>query len=392
MPSFTNPLPWLCLFPVVAGSVYAVLGMGTALVFGRRAARLRPALPPGASWPPVTVLKPVYGLEKNLADNLRSLCRQDYPSYQVVFSAQRTDDPAIPLLHDLQREFGAERVTVTVNNLQAGLNGKVNNMLGGLAEARHEVLVISDSDVVAPPDYLKVIVAPLADPQVGCACTLFKATRAERWFEKLELLSINADFMAGVIFAYVTGSSKFCLGPSTALRRSTLEAIGGLASLGDYLVEDFEMGRRIWQSGKRMAVQPYFVEAVVDLRTPGQWWTHQVYWDQNTRAARPIGFFATILVRAVPFALLYALLRLGDGVGLAVLGAAVAVRLLTTAVILRWGLRDREGLRSLALLPFRDVAGLLSWALAFTQRTVMWRGAEFVLTRHGRLVPRETRA
>lgn len=339
----------------------------------------------------MTVLKPVHGLEKDLKGNLRSICLQDYPGYQVIFSAQRVDDPAIPLLYELQQEFRPERVSVVVTNIQAGLNGKVNNLLGALTEARHEILVISDSDILLQPDYLRTVVAPLADPKVGAVNPLFKAVRADRWYEKLELLTMNADFMPSVVFAHVTGASNFCMGQSIAMRRATLEAIGGLESLADYLVEDYEIGRRIWESGRKMAIVPYFIEAVVDLKSLSHWWGHQVYWDQNTRAARPGGFFATVFTRSVPFALAYALLRLMDPVGIMVLASALSVRLLTVAVVLGT-FRDREGLRSLWLLPLRDLLGLVSWGLAFTQRTVIWRGAEFVLTRNGRLVPREARS
>jgi ceramide glucosyltransferase len=385
-------IQWFCLVPVIGGAVYGLLSVPTVLRFCRQTrSSAVPAGPSLNAWPPVTVLKPVHGLEKNLEANLRSVCLQDYPEYQVVFSVQDPNDPAVLLLDELRQEFGSGKVSVVVKNIQAGLNGKVNNLLGGLTEARHDILVISDSDILLQPDYLKTIVAPLADPEVGCVNTLFKATSAQRWFEKLEILSINADFMPSVAFAYVTGTSKFCLGPSIALRRSTVKEIGGLESLADFLVEDYEIGRRIWESGKKVAILPYFIEAVVDLRSVSHWWGHQVYWDQNTRAARPGGFLATVLTRAVPFALLFALLRMADPIGLAVLAGTVAWRLGTVAPILGRGFRDREGLRSLWLLPLRDVLGLVSWVLAFTKRTVIWRGAEFVLTRNGRLVPRSAR-
>jgi ceramide glucosyltransferase len=382
-------LQWLSLIPVIGGAVYGLLFVPAVLRFFRRGVSGGPMPGPlPVVWPPVTVLKPVHGLGKNLKANLRSFCHQDYPAYQVVFSAQRENDPAIPLLYQLQKEFGAERVSVVVKNIQAGMNGKVNNLLGGLAEARHDVLVISDSDITVRPDYLRAVVAPLSHPDVGCVCTPFKAVSADRWYEKMELLSMNADFLPSVVFALATGASNYSNGQSMTIRRETLDKIGGLASLGDYLVEDYEIGRRVWESGKTMVVVPYLIEATVDLKSAGQWWSHQVYWDQNTRAARPGGFFATVFTRAVPFALLYALLRVMDPAGLAVLAGTLAVRLATVAVVLI-AVRDREGLRSLWLLPLRDVSGLVSWMLAFTQRTVTWRGAEFVLTRNGRLVQRE---
>jgi len=375
---------WIFLIPAIGGSVYAIL-----CVFAVTRLRIRPhhrIKPSSRSWPPVTILKPVHGLEKNQAENLRSSCIQDYPEFQVVFSVQEADDAAIPLLKDLQREFGADRVTVAVENCRAGTNGKINNMIGGLRHARHDILVISDSDVLLRPDYLKTIVAPLSDPNVGCACTLYKAAGAETWFEKMELLTLNADFMANVLFAHVSGASKFCLGASAALHRSMLEKVGGLEALSDYLVEDYEMGRRILMLGKKIAIVPYFVDTIVDLRSPSQWWNHQVYWDQNTRAARPFAFFATALVRSVPFACLYAIVRMGDSLGLGILAGAFSLRIVTSAMVLEWGLRDREGLRSLGLLIFRDIASLVTWLLAFTKRTTIWRGTSFILTRDGRLV------
>jgi ceramide glucosyltransferase len=378
---------WIFLIPVVCGSVYGILCVAAALWMRRRK---RPvACHTYKEWPPLSVLKPVYGLEKNLRENLRSVCLQDYPEYQVVFSVQRRDDPALPLLKEIQQEFGRDRVTVAVEECRAGTNGKINNMIGGLKYARHDLLVIGDSDCLLKPDYLKAVVGPLADPDVGFVCTLYKAAQAEKWYEKVELLTLNADLMASMIFAHVTGASKFCLGASTALHRSTLEQIGGLPALADYLVEDYEMGHRIWSMGKRDAIVPYFIDTIMDLKNPGQWWGHQVYWDQNSRAARPLAFSATVLLRSIPFALLFAAACLGSALGLAVLAGALAIRLLTASAVLAWGLRDREGLRSLYLLPFRDITALLSFFLAYAKRTTVWRGAHFELTRDGRLVARQ---
>jgi len=381
-------LEWLFLIPVIGGSVYGLLCVIAVFRLRRQADSI--SRKTAESWPAVTILKPVHNLEKNQRSNLRSACLQDYPEFQVVFSVQDSDDPAIPLLREIQDEFGPERVTVAVENFRPGTNGKINNMVGGLRHARHDVLVISDSDVVLKPDYLKTIVAPLGDPDVGCVCTLYKAAGADSWFERMELLTLNVDFMTNVVFAHVSGASKFCLGASAALHRSTLEQIGGLEDLSDYLVEDYEMGRRIWLLGKKVAIIPYFVDTVVDLQSPSQWWNHQIYWDQNTRAARPFAFFATVLVRSVPFAVLYAAIRMFDPVGLCVLAGTLILRFISGAIVLSRGLGDREGLRSIGLLPFRDIASLATWLLAFTKRTTIWRGKSFVLTRDGRLVARES--
>ena len=373
----------ICLIPVIGGSVYSILSVWTIIRFFSIS---RPDENIADEFkPPVTVLKPVRGLEKDLKSRLRTICIQDYPKYQVVYSVQDPKDPAFPILKEIQEEFGSERVSVVISTVQAGANGKVNNLLGAIEEARHDITIISDSDTDLQPDYIASIVAPLSNPDVGCVCTLFKLTGADRWFEKMELLTINADFIPSVIFAEVTGASKACLGPSIAIRKSTLQELGGLESLADYLVEDYELGRRVWVSGKKMVLLPYVIDAVVDLENWRQWWSHQVYWDQNTYLARSGPFIATILIRAVPFALLFAMARGGDILGLAVIGVAIAVRLLTAAMTSK-GLRDREGLQSLYLLPLRDTVGLIFWALAFTNRTVLWRGTEFRITTNGRMV------
>ncbi len=389
MQLFGHLLQWVCLIPVIGGSLYACLSVFVVLRFRSRPGGETELLPAFPEWPAVTVLKPVCGLEKNQERNLRSACLQDYPEFQIVFSVQESYDPVIPLLKEIEKEFGPEKVSIAIQDRRAGPNGKVNNLLGGLACARHDLLVISDSDAHLEPDYLKRIVAPLADPHVGCVCTLYKATSADRWFEKMELLTFNADFIPSVIFAHVTGSAKFCLGSSMALRLSSLGEVGGLETFSHYLVEDYEMGRRLRTSGKKIAIVRYFIDIVVDLQSSFHWWSHQIYWDQKTRAANPLGFFATILIRSIPFAFFFAISRLGDAVGLTVLGAAIGLRLATAAVILRWGLGDREGLKSLPLLPLRDLTSIASWLLAFTKRTVIWRGSKFILTQGGRLIREE---
>jgi len=377
-------LSTLCLIPVIGGSVYGLLCLAAAFRFSSMSPTSGQST--FTEWPPATILKPICGWEKNLRTNLRTTCDQDYPIFQVVLSVQDPNDPAIPLLYEIQREFGRNQVTVAIEDFSIGPNGKVNNLLGGLKHARHDILVISDSDVQLRPDYLKTIVGPLANPDVGYVCTLYKAVQAQTWFEKMEQLTINCELIPNMIFALITGASRFCVGASTALRRSTLTEIGGLESLGDYLVEDYEMGRRICDTGKRMVILPYLVDTIVNLQTPLKWWNHLIRWDQCQRAARPLGLFATVLIKPIPFACLYALLSLGSSMGLMVLGLTVTIRLLTIGFLLRCGLQDREGLRSLWLLPFRDIAALASWGLAFTQRTTVWRHSNCLLTANGRLV------
>jgi len=376
------PLQIALLVPVLGGSVLSAF----CVVAAHKTMR-RPHIADRSFRPPVTVLKPIYGVDKGLEANLRSLCEQDYPDYQIVMSVQRTDDPALAILHRLATEYPTH-VTLVIEQSEPVVNGKVQNLVNALAAARHGILIISDSDVRLQPDYLSQIIPPLADPEVGYVCTLYRAVAADRWYEKMELLSINADFVPGVILSYWSGIASFCLGASVAFRRRDLDAVGGMAALGDYLVEDYELGRRLLALGKRMILVPEPVEILVGFPDAHRWWHHQIYWDQNTKAAHPVGFFLTILTRAMPFAVLYAIARQFDAVGSVVLAAAAVWRVAAAAVIAAY-LGDREGLRTLWLLPIRDLLAVTSWCIALSKRSFVWRGHRFGLTHAGRIVPRE---
>ncbi len=375
----------LLLLPVVGGSVFSLLTLWAARRFFRR-----PFAPNGFS-PPVTILKPIYGLDKGLEDNLRSFCVQDYPELQIVMSVQRTDDPALPILRKLEGEY-PDRVTLVIKPSEPVVNGKVQNLVNGLAAAKHDILIISDSDVRAKPDYVRNIVTPLHDPSVGYVCSMYRSVQADHWWEKLELLSMNADFLPSVVFSNETNAALFCTGATVAFRRDDLDAVGGMADLGDYLVEDYELGRRLVKLRRRYVVVPYIVDLLADYGSFRQWWNHQVYWDQNTWAANPVGFSLTILTRAVPFAALFWAVRGLDAVGLIVFALALTMRLSTARIFARDYLEDREGLRALWLLPLRDLIALLSWYVALTRRSFIWRGHRFGLTRDGRIVPREVSA
>lgn len=366
---------------LVIGSAAWMLALIAAPIFRARSRRLSR----GEFCPPVSLLKPVYGLEKDLYENLRSACLQDYPDYQVVCSVQRRDDPAIPLLQRLQNEFGAERVTVVIDAALVGLNGKINNLSGALPHARHDVLVISDSDVRLRPDYLRAMVAPLADARVGATTSLFRAIGASAWYERMELLTLDADQFAMAMLAQVFRLSEFCFGASTALRRETLEQIGGFEALGDYLVEDNELGRRVLQRGLKIEVLPYVVDTTIDLNGAAHWWQKQMYWDQNTRAAVPALFVATLLLRVIPLALLYAAISGWSAPAMSVLCSLAALRMLSAGAVIGVALNDRPALANLWLLPFKDCLSLIWFAQSIAKGTVIWRGVEMELTRDGRL-------
>ena len=367
-------LAWsaLLLVPVVVSCVYWIV---TSVMMARFFRRHAPA---DSSWlPTVSLIKPVCGLEKSIHENLSTACRQNYPRYEVIFSVQDSADPALPFLARIRGENPTVPIQIVVDRASAGPNGKVSNLLNATGHATGRVLVYSDSDMRLEPNYLRTIVAPLANPRVGIACTVYRAEGADNLYESLELLSLNTDFVPSMVFAVETGAALACPGASQAIRRETLTLVGGLEPMAYSFVEDLELGRAVMASGLTIALVPHVAVTRVDAPRPSVWWRHQVYWDQNTRVANPVGFFFTFLVRGVPFAGLYALCG-GPGSWL-VLAGTLAIRLGTTLVSSTL-LGDREGIRRLWLLPLRDGAGLLVWLASFVGRKVYWRGRVFALS------------
>lgn len=359
---------------LLSWTYWIAVAITVAVFFARKARPVREGYRPS-----VSLIKPVCGLEKNLYTNLSSACAQDYPDYEVIYALQNPEDPVLPILERIRAENPQRRVRILVDPSAAGPNGRLCNILNATREARSDVLVYSDSDMFLAPGYLGVIVAPLADPKIGVSCTLYRAQGAVNMWESLELLSLNTEFVPSMIFATMTGAALACPGASQAIRRETLEKIGGLASMADHLVEDLELGRRISAAGLEVVIGPHVAATGVDLKGWRPWWRHQVYWDQNTRAACPAGFFFTCLVRGVPLAVLYSFVMLPyGGLRLELLLATIALRLGSAASCCLY-LGDREGLRTVWLLPLRDLAGAASWAASFLQRKVYWKGRVFVL-------------
>jgi ceramide glucosyltransferase len=378
----TTALQALLVLPVLIGSLFSLVSVPAALLWLRKGGR---ATAP-AYTPPVTVLKPLYGLDKNLHRNLRKICRQDYPQYEVVLSVQRLDDPAIPVMKAIAQEFGAERVQLCIADRPPELNGKIENLSQAYKFARYGVLAISDSDIAAAPDYLRKLVAPLSDPKVGCASMIYRAVDAQCWHEKIEALSFNADLAPAIVMAVLLHAADFSIGGSVAMRRDVLERIGGFPSLETYMVEDAEMGRRVTAAGLRALILPFFADAEIDLPDFANWWRHQTYWDQNERYVHFFGFLTLLLFKAVPFALLFGLVRGADALSLWLLAGVLFIRLSTAAVFLAYGMRDYRGLQSLWLLPLRDVLSVGTWFAALIRKNFVRRGITFAVTPDGKII------
>lgn len=372
---------YFLLLPVVLSFLYW-LGAAVCVALFMRRGRTGPAVASSApALPSVSLLKPVYGLERNLRANLETACRQDYPSYELIFGIQRENDPALSIIKEIVAASPRQNAKIVVDETAIGCNGKVNNLHNASRAATGDIFVFSDSDMVLAPDYLRNIVTPLADATTGICCTLYQAERPANIFEVFELLSYNAEFIVAMLFAIVTGTNIACPGASLAIRREVLEAVGGLAAVRDYLVEDYELGRRVVQKGYRIHFLPYTVKMHLDLKTPIDWWQHQVGWDQKTKSANPPGFILTLFIRGVPFAFLYA--ATGAPYGWLIFLATACLRILT-GICNALHLHDRDGMKYIWLLPVRDVLGLFVWAASLLKRDTCWRGRTFVL-RNGKM-------
>jgi ceramide glucosyltransferase len=378
-----TPTHYLLLVPVVLAVLFWWVTTFCVARFMRPGTKVVSNRETNGYIPLVSLLKPVCGLEKNLYDNLKTACVLDYPNYEVIFTLQSDLDPALMIVEKIKAEFPQAQIRIVVDSHQVGVNGKVNNLYNALLKAKGEVIVISDSDMHLDADYLDHIVAPLAHAHNGIVCTLYQARRPVNILEALELLTYNSDFVPSMLFAYLSRTSIVCPGATLAIRKDVLEEIGGLVPLSDYFVEDFEMGRRVVEKGYRIHLVPYIAKMDLDLTRPMAWWRHQVYWDQNTKTVNAPGFFFTLLVRGIPFALLYMLM--GGPYGWLVVAGSVGFRILT-GLINALCLRDTDGLKQIWLLPIRDLLGMVVWLVSLFKRRTHWRG-NFYTVKKGKMVP-----
>jgi len=338
----------------------------------------------GGTLPPVTVLKPLKGPGVELYENLASFCRQSYPSYQIVCGVEDPHDPAVAVVQRLRREF-PERDIVLAVGVGRGTNRKVANLEHMMPHARHDVLVMSDSDIRVRPDYLRTMVGPLADPAVGLTTCLYRGRGNFGLPSVIESLFINTDFVPNALVAQWVQPFRYAFGASIAVRREALERIGGFAAIADYLADDYQLGRRVADAGYGLVLLPYVVETVLDSVTLRDVWRHQVRWARTYRVCQPVGWFCSVVTHATLWGLLAAGV-IGGTVGLTVMASALAARLLSVAAIMRL-LGEPDTVRWLGLVPPKDLVSSSVWLAAFLGRRVVWSGRVLRVGRDGRMVP-----
>jgi ceramide glucosyltransferase len=378
----------VALLGAIASMAYYGLCLWSAVDFLRQ----RKAAGEGArpTWfLPVSILKPLKGTDPEMYESLRGHCLQDYPEYEIIFGVNDPTDPSRHLVERLKSEFPQLSIRWMVCAKNLGANIKVSNLTQMLVEAKYDRVLVNDSDIRVPLDYLRRVMAPLADPQVGLVTCLYRGVPGGTLGSRLESIGISTDFSAGVLAARtLEGGIHFGLGSTLAFRRSDLAAIGGFEALVDYLADDYEIGRRMAKRGLRVRLSDVVVETYLPAYTLRQFVDHQLRWGRTVRDSRRWGYLGLVLTFGVPWALLSGLLSLSLSRGIlaawaplvAVIGLRVAV-----AMLVGWSVvRDRQLLALLPLLPLRDVAALLVWIASLAGHTVVWRGDSFRL-KNGKL-------
>jgi ceramide glucosyltransferase len=355
------------------------------IFFRRRAAIAASSAAGRPSYQPaVSILKPVKGVDEQAYENFASFCRQDYPAYEMLFGVADPADPIIPLIERLQKEFPGLAIRLLVTD-SLGANRKASSLHRLSASAQHEILVVSDSDTRVTPDYLRRVVAPLADPAIGLVTCPYRGAEALTFTARLEALHMGVTFLPSVLVARQLLSMRFVMGATMALRRSDLDRAGGFAAVADYLADDYQLGLRICALGLRIVLSEYVVTTILGETSFREQLDREVRWTRTNRANRPAEYPGMALTFSVPLALALALVTPGDPLGW---------RLLAASILLRWLLGwimtgctgDSESRRWLIWLPVRDLLSATVWAVGGLGRRIVWRGEEFVVGPDGRLV------
>ena len=364
---------------------YFLSALSLASFLDDRRKQLKQAPLPESQLPPVSILKPLKGVDPEIWESFCSHCEQEYPEFQLIFGVSDPGDPAIEVVRKLQAKYPNRPIELIVCDRVLGANIKVSNLAQMLPAAHHELLLVNDSDIRVPPDYLRKVIAPLADASVGLATCLYRGVAGPTLGSRLEALSISTDFVPGVLSArFLEKGLHFGLGSTLAFRRRDLEAIGGFEVLLDYLADDYELGRRIAATGKRVELSAATVTTFLPAYTMRDFFRHQLRWSRTIRDARRWGYTGLLFTFGLPWALVTLLAAQGAWWAWILFALTFAVRLAVGFVAAVGVLHDRQLLRNLLLLPLRDLIAPLVWAASFLGNRVHWRGDVFDL-KNGRL-------
>lgn len=372
----------LKLLPAMVAAGLALCGMGfyALCLWSVRSFRHSSAAAPAGFAPPVSILKPLRGIDPQMYESFRSHFLQDYPEYEIIFGVSDRDDPAVEAVHRVMAEFPQRKVRLVICPEVLGNNRKVSNLVQMLEQAKYGHVLINDSDIFVTPDYLRRVMAPFARPEVGMVTCPYRGIPADTLGSKLESIGISTEFIPGVLAArQVEGGVHFALGSTLAMSRPALAAIGGLLPLVDYLADDFELGYRISKAGFDVVLADIVVETHLPAYTFRGFFDHQLRWARSTRDSRPSGYVGLMLTYGLPWAIVSVVLSAGAWWSWLVLAGATLLRLALALVVGVSVLHDKSVTGNLWLLPLRDLVAFAVWFASFANNKVHWRGEVFVL-------------
>ena len=371
----------LCTGATLAGCAFYLLAMLAAVRFFRG----QTTAPPNELGP-VSILIPLCGADEGAYESYAAFCRQDYAVYQLVFGVRDALDTAVPIVRRLMADFPERDITLVICPSTIGANLKVSNLYNMLAYVKHEWLVIVDSDIRVGTAYLRSVMPLLADQCIGLVTCLYRASQAPDLAARLEAIGLTADFVPGVLAAWLLEGMHFALGSTMALTRTTLKAIGGFAAIRDYLADDFMLGNLIAKAGYEVCLARYVVEAVVAPMGFYGMLKHQLRWSRSMRFSRPVGYLGAVLTHGTALALLNLLVHQGAVPSLVLLGMALSIRLgMAWLIGVHW-LDDRVLKQSFWLLPLRDLLNFGIWCLGLVGKRVEWRGQLLEIIGDGKIV------
>jgi ceramide glucosyltransferase len=361
---------------VTGATVFSLI----AILAAERYSRAKPVA--AGDLPPISVLKPLHGLDDGLRENLRSFFNQDYPEFEILFAVEDGSDSAAAVARQLIGEYRDIPARLVIAGASPFPNAKVHSLRRMLGEARHEALVMADSDVRVTRNFLRAIAGELSGANVALVTCPYRAVAGDSFWTRLEAIGLNTEFIAGVLTARLLGGMDFALGPTIATRKKHLEEIGGLAGLQPYLAEDFVMGNRLAEQGHEVVLSSYVIEHRIGAQPLRPNLLHRLRWNRSTRRSRPLGYVGQIFTHPLPLALA---LAAWSPEWWLLAAAAIGVRYLAA-----WRTSNAvQANLSYAWLPLQDTLSLAMWIAGFFGNEITWRTRRFTIDRLGRFQPAE---
>jgi ceramide glucosyltransferase len=337
--------------------------------------------------PPVSLFKPLKGATPELYEQLASFCRLDYPCFQILCGVRDPYDPAVAVVKRLQHNFPHCDITLILNPASIGTNAKVSTLHRLAQEARYDIFVISDGDVSVTSDYLRHLIPPLLDPQVGLVTCPYRAEAASSFPTLLESLMINTSFAPQVLVASQVEKTTYAFGATMAVKRQEIDKIGGFAPLADYLADDYYLGYLVTQAGAEARIVPFVVETHPSVSIMSDLFRHQLRWARTQRTCRPRGYCSTLITYGTVWALLSLLLFWSSPLLWLLAGCTLGLRLLAAGLVGGMFLGSSLTVRTLWLVPLADILSFGVWAVSLFGDTVRWGDHTFRIDRNGYMYP-----